>query len=255
MSSVMSVLTGSVLGREHARLGRNNQDAVAVAREGEWLVAVVTDGCSSAPASEVGARLGAAFLAAHVPAIAQREASPEAVAREASAALLAYLGTIARGLAVHDDAATVVHDHLLFTFLCAVVGPSRAFVFGAGDGVFSIDGHVTVLDSGPENAPAYIAYGLLAGIAPRTSPTCVHATVDTSALRSLVIATDGVVDLLARAADPLASGEAQGDLRPFEERDAFVRNPSLVQKRLVVIGELNARLRDDTTLAVLRRAS
>jgi hypothetical protein len=253
---VISIATGTVLGREHARLGRNNQDAVAVARDGEWVVAVVTDGCSSAPASEVGARLGATFLAAHVPAIARRGGSPAEVARASSAALLEYLGTVVRGLApTGGDAAAVVHDHLLFTFLCGVVGPSRAFVFGAGDGVFSIDGRVTVLDSGPENAPDYLAYGLLASLAPATGPTRVHADVDASKLRSLVVATDGMVDLLARANEPLANGETQGDLRPFEERAAFVTNPSLVQKRLVVIGELNARLRDDTTLAVLRRAS
>jgi hypothetical protein len=242
--SGIAVATGSVLGREHARLGRNNQDAVAIAREGAWLVAVVTDGCSSAPASEVGARLGASFLAAHVPAIARREVSPEAVASEASAALLGYLGTVARGLAVSASAAAVVHDHLLFTFLCAVVGPTRAFVFGAGDGVFSIDGRVTVLDSGPDNAPDYLAYGLLAALAPATSPTRVHADVEVAGLRSLVVATDGAVDLLP-----------QNDLRPFEERDVFVKNPSLVQKRLAVLGALEARLRDDTTLALLRWAS
>ncbi|RKH40422.1 hypothetical protein D7X12_20835, partial [Corallococcus sicarius] len=57
------VAVGSVQGREHARTGRNNQDAVCV-REGEHgLVALVADGCGSQPCSELGAQLGVRRLA------------------------------------------------------------------------------------------------------------------------------------------------------------------------------------------------
>ena len=46
------------VGRDHVRVGRNNQDGVFATRD----VVVVTDGCGSQPHSEVGAQLGARFL-------------------------------------------------------------------------------------------------------------------------------------------------------------------------------------------------
>ena len=48
------MFSGTHIGREHVRIGRNNQDGVFTSPQ----VAVVTDGCSSQPQSEVGAQLG-----------------------------------------------------------------------------------------------------------------------------------------------------------------------------------------------------
>ena len=61
---------GSVAGRDHRRVGRNSQDAVRVVGDDGALVAVVTDGCGSAPHSEVGAHLLAQLLAVRLLAAA-----------------------------------------------------------------------------------------------------------------------------------------------------------------------------------------
>src|SRR5439155_16598404 len=53
----------TVAGRLHHVSGRNNQDAFAWAQSPGGLVAVVCDGCGSAPHSEVGAQLGARLVA------------------------------------------------------------------------------------------------------------------------------------------------------------------------------------------------
>src|SRR4051794_29186626 len=66
-SDGFTVATGSVTGREHRRVQRNNQDGLAVRVEPERIVAAVCDGCSSGTSSEVGARLGAAFIVAQLP--------------------------------------------------------------------------------------------------------------------------------------------------------------------------------------------
>ena len=60
---------GSAIGREHRRLGRNNQDAWACAVGPGLLVAAVADGCSSGAHTEVGARLAVHWMAAALPAL------------------------------------------------------------------------------------------------------------------------------------------------------------------------------------------
>jgi len=257
-SRALVVTAGSVIGREHARVGRGNQDGVALHRNGELVVAAVTDGCSSGRYSEVGARLGAAHLAGWVPQLWRRlggaASAPAELAREATDALLAYLYTVSGGLKPGgpDELSQVVADYLLFGFLCAVVDEERAVVFGIGDGVYSVNGASTVLDPGPENAPDYLAYRLL-GIRGRRIQARVHCCVPTAELSSLVIGTDGLVDLLARAAEPLKDGAPQGGLEQFEKGALYLKNPVQVQKRLTVIGDLNRHLSDDTTLALIRR--
>ncbi len=241
-------LGGTVAGLDHRRALRNNQDGVASASARGWRVVVVTDGCSSGRASEVGARMGAAFLAATTLDVATRALDAQAAASGVGAAATAWLGALASsfGAARRRDA---IAEMLLFTFLVAAVGPERAFVFGIGDGVVSLNGCARALDAGPDNAPPYAAYGLL-GEAPRPM---VHVDVAAGDVRSLAVATDGALELIARAAEPLADGTPQGGLSQFEAEAAYLRNPSLVQKRLVVIGERHGRLHDDTTVALVRR--
>ena len=248
--------SGTVVGREHVRLGRGNQDGVALHAGGELIVAAVTDGCSSGRYSEVGARLGAAHLAAWVPQLWRRLGGAgcraDVLAGEAADALLAFLYSVSGGLRPGgDELASTVADYLLFGFLCAVVDRERAVVFGIGDGLYSLNGAATLLDPGPENAPDYLAYRLL-GQRGRDIRPRVHLAVPTAEVRSLLVGTDGLADLVARADEPLRDGGRQGGLEQFETGPLVLRNGSQVHKRLTVIGELNRRLRDDTTLALLR---
>jgi hypothetical protein len=266
----LAIAAGSIAGREHARLHRNNQDGVALHVEPDLLVAAVADGCSSGRSTEVGARLGAAWLATwtarHVRRV-REESLPDVVAD----GLADYLAGVTRGLCPPGSSAPgTIAELMLFTFLVAVLTRERTCVFGMGDGVWSINGRTTVLDPGPDNAPAYIAYRLVepealdasriagagacdaAPIEALTRPA-LHHRGPTSEVETLAIGTDGVADLIARAADPLRDGTTQGGLAQFEQDDRWVANPSLLQKRLVVIGELNGHLPDDTTLVMIRR--
>src|SRR5687767_12676541 len=87
--SAFHLTTASVLGREHARLFRNNQDGVAARVEDGIAVAVVTDGCGSGTSSEVGARLGARFLAQTLPGLVREVGVGPQLAERATDALLA----------------------------------------------------------------------------------------------------------------------------------------------------------------------
>jgi hypothetical protein len=247
------------VGRDHVRLHRNNQDGVAMTVKDDIIVAAVTDGCSSGKYCEVGARLGAMWLARWVPHYV-RSWSPSSQAEAVRHGLLDFLSRLSRDLAPEGLPIDDLLQHLfLFTFIVAVVTPERTWVFGQGDGVVSVNGNTLVLDPGPDNAPRYVAYALADPSKLRVSPESAAGVTGslfdgaTEDVRSVIIATDGATDLISRADQPLADGSRQGGIDQFEEEPRYIRNPSLMHKRLVVIGEGNGRLRDDTTLALIRR--
>lgn len=221
--------TATVIGREHVRLGRNNQDGVVVATRGETTVAVVADGCSSQPFSEVGARLGARSLAVMTAALEHVAlADLPAVAFDH---LTAWLERLVKAVEV-DDATAVLEQYGLFTVLCAAQRGGEAVVFGSGDGAVFVDGQLTRLDSGEANAPAYVGYRLNGKhIAPR-----VHHL---GPARRLALATDGLDGWLDRAPD---------GLRLLLDEPHVWTNPAHLQRRLNVLNE-QERFTDDTTLA------
>lgn len=244
---------GSFPGKEHLRCARNNQDGWAVADEGDVLVAVVTDGCGSGAHSEVGAQLGARFLARRLPDLwrAHRDQPGldglAALARHANAALADALGGALASIAGAPPPPALLADVGLFTWLAAIVDEERWAVMGLGDGAFVLDGEVTLLDSGPDNAPDYAAYRLVDDAlldGPVDLDGQLFACGLTDALDSLIVASDGLHDLArddARRVGALALD------------DKAANNPSLLNKRLRVATTVDGLLSDDTTLAVIRR--
>ncbi len=242
------VTGGAIIGREHLRLHRNNQDGLAIRRSADSIVAVVTDGCSSGRYSEVGARLGAAWLAARLPiALARRDGQDDnQLARALTDGLVDYLRSVAWELAPSPEMLpAVVADYLLFTFLVAVVEPQSSCIFGMGDGVWGVNGARTVLDPGPENAPAYPAYRLLETHgypdAERLNAPLLHFRAPTEMVRTLIIGSDGVEDL------------GPESFAGFGWESQYIRNPMQLQRRLVVLGEQRRLLPDDTSMVLIRR--
>jgi hypothetical protein len=222
----------SRVGREHLRVGRNNQDGWALKFEEGRSVGVVTDGCGSQPRSELGAQLGAQFLAS---ALSRREEPlSEAMALGATDALCALLRELATTL---DPSAPseVLDRHFLFTFLAVVREGARTLIFGMGDGTTVIDGVVQRLEPGPDNAPEYCAYRLSG---PRKPEPRVHFF---GHAQVVAVMTDGF-DLLGQRAPDLVSGLFGGA--------AAWRNPLTLQRRLNVLAEAEP-LSDDATLVVL----
>ncbi len=227
--SEVLVAAGSVTGHDHRRAQRDGQDGFATVATPDVIGAVVTDGCSSGRTSEVGARLGAAWIAALVeerlPGVATEDQ-----ARAAAQGIVDALVERLRGLGLDARAAS---EMLLFGFLAAAITRDVAIVFGVGDGLALVDGAITVIDPGPDNAPVYPAYALLGTrIEPRV--LFVGRAGD---VRTLAVATDGVdaETLAALAVDP-----------------RFDANASLLRKRLVVLSD-QGRFPDDATVGLVRR--
>jgi serine/threonine protein phosphatase PrpC len=233
-----SVWAGTVIGREHVRLRKNNQDAAAFSRKDGILIAVVADGCSSSRASEVGARLGAEWIAANTGRILKslRGARPEVIAEAVVRALLRYLTSVLSELPPH-----VLAEMFLFTILVAVVERERTFIFGIGDGAYALNGELVRMH---EPAPPYLAYRLCADLefpAELLRPVLRYSGL-TSDIHSLVIGTDGLLDLDAGAFQQLI-GEP-----------AYFVNNTLLHKKLAALSETTRKLFDDTTLILIRRA-
>ena len=257
--------SGSVQGREHWLARRNNQDAVCVVAGADSLVAVVADGCGSAPHSEVGARLGAALLARALAARAGCLTDGSAAAAAVGAALDEVLTSLERLSGGRDAAALPwVRDHLLATTLGVVITAERGIVFRLGDGVVGVNGDLAT-HAAPDNAPPYLAYRLVPSECCRLDPSAITPVVEwegaAESLDSVIIATDGAGELRDGGHD------AHATLRAWLADDRLFRHPAALGRRLTLLARdeqtidweaqhLRKRpglLRDDTTLFLLRR--
>lgn len=212
------------IGRDHLRIGRNNQDGVFTSQR----VAVVTDGCSSQPQSEVGAQLGARFLGHWLTGLSELTTD---LPQRATDALSGYLYQSV--LALGPELEPLLERYFLFTFLAAIRIGDRAMIFGLGDGAFLVDDELLHIDSGPENAPPYCAYRLTSsGSRPEAQ---LHFL---GPARRLAVMTDGFHQL------------ERARLLVLMEETALHRNPLTLQRRLNVLAQTE-RFTDDATIALL----
>ena len=263
MSSLpFELAAATVLGREHARAGRNNQDAFWARASEHGLAAVVTDGCGSGAQSELGAQLGARRVVEGALSLLGRQVpveSPEFL-QQLGADVLCFLQAISGELGER-----AIGEALLFTVVGAVVTPEHTLVFSAGDGLWALNGDVHRLGPFPNNAPPYLAYGLLKPGAVSLKANTLRPTAEVD---SLLLGTDGVSDLagLAEARVPERE-EPVGPLSQFWSDGRYFSNPDALRRRLSLLNRESVRadfparrlervpglLSDDTTLVVLRR--
>ncbi len=231
----------SMTGREHLRLHRNNQDAVAVRASDEVIAGAVCDGCGEGRSSESGARLFASFVTDHLFRTAAKHGSAESMAHALTSALVHWLWQLTDPFADRAHRAAFIRDHLLTTLLACVVLPQRTVIFGVGDGVYSVNGAATRLEPGADNAPAYLAYRvvepdlMLAHVHPEVR---VHHDGPTGEVQTLLLGTDGLEGI---------------SLAEWERDARYAKNPTLLQRRFVVLGERERAFGDDATALLLQR--
>jgi len=251
---------GSVAGRAHLLAGGGNQDAAIWRCAPHGLVAVVTDGCSAGKQSEVGAHLVARLVATALHASMANSNTPiDELLEGTRRATLQHLAALAPALS--DDLQDTVRCLLLCTVVGLLVTAEVTAVFALGDGYYAVNGEEHRLGPFLGNAPPYLAYGLLAGD-PETHPPALRFHIcqqlPTADVQSLLIGSDGLVDLAAAAEQQLPGGnERVGPLTQFWTDPRFTTHPDRVRRRLAqanrsVSGQ-PALLSDDTTLIVVRR--
>ncbi len=220
---------GSVIGSEHRRIGKNNQDAFRVIQSAGCLVGLVADGCGSKVHSEVGAWLGVEIASQAIANYLhiQRDTSP--TQRLTTEFLVQLRQTIIQAFPPQ----LFIQDYCLFTLLGFVITEQETVIFGCGDGYMVLNGEVTHWQF-PHNAPPYLVYA--------DAELDIFAQCPTADLQSLLIATDGVDDW----------NHPHG-LAEFWSDDHLFRNPDQVRRQLTVANKQPPYLRDDTTLITVKR--
>jgi hypothetical protein len=248
MNTMYRAAAGVVTGARHLRTARNGQDAAAVIVDGDIVVAVVCDGCSSGDASEVGARLGARLFARAIAERLRTGDSPSdprmwSDARVELAAVLRKLAGADRG---GPDVQTI-HDQFLFTIVAVAMTRDDAAVWALGDGAYIVDGQLHRLGPFTDNEPPYLGYDLLDDMRPA------HFDALPASVRTIAVATDGVLDL--------------GCAYPELVAPHFVEHPDALRRQLARLARsedtidwseqrivrVPAPLQDDCAIAIVRR--
>ncbi|MGK7927631.1 MAG: protein phosphatase 2C domain-containing protein [Spirulina sp.] len=268
MKGQYELAMGSIAGREHIRLGRNNQDAFWGLSCDRFTLAVVCDGCGSGRHNEVGAQIGARLvvqtiskcLESHAIAAIGNPKFWQCIHQDILVQLQAFIK------AMGGDWRQTLNDYFLFTIVGALITPENTWIFSLGDGVILSNNDLTTL-AFPGNAPPYLAYGLKYLWEERECPQAfqfqIQQSCKTEELNTLLIGTDGVSDLI-EARDRTLPGKSEkvGHISQFWQDDSYFKNPDKIRRKLFLMNREVHRpgkpkevglLPDDTTLIVLRK--
>ncbi|MCH8821050.1 protein phosphatase 2C domain-containing protein [Patescibacteria group bacterium] len=272
------IAAGGITGTMHSDplVSKANQDAFAIRRTNTAITALICDGCSKGPYSEVGAHIGARLFVeaiesqvAHIPVPSLTDELFPVILERVRLDVLAQI----RGLAnlMGGSFSETISDYFLFTVVGMVMTPLRTWTFSIGDGVFIVNGEITRLGPFPENEPPYPALGLVRSkIAPELLVFGVNKSCWTNQVDSILIGSDGVVDLVRAGEKELnlpGTKEPIGPISQFWEVDRYFAGPHWIRRRLVLANQFGVRLDrtgsdiireygllpDDTTIVVVRR--
>lgn len=266
---MIRIAGGSVPGTDHTMPGqpgwKNNLDAYA------WrylpqggVVAVVCDGCGSGKHTEVGAKIGAHLIAQTVlDEVVKMKNIDSLPWQRIKHLVLDQLSTVAK--AMGGSLSETISDYFLFTILGAIVTPEILCVFSLGDGVYIINDAVRELGPFPGNSPPYLMYNLTGSELMETDPESldfqIHSFVSMSGFHSLILGTDGVMNLIHSAEKSLpGKTDRIGPINQFLD-DRYFTNPDAIRRRLAIINRdvslnrviVGGPLKDDTTIVVIRR--
>lgn len=247
--------SGSIIGRNHVLAGKNNQDTYQISVNENFITAVVCDGCGSGKHSEVGAKLGAKLVIEEISNLFNQDAESLSNPEFWDLVKLNLLQKLKDFVLLTNGDIEFVNNYLLFTILGAVITERETIAFSMGDGAIAINGKLNQIPHYPDNAPPYLAYGLYK---PDAINFEIRDRLPTCELESLLIATDGIDDLIAVE-----------DIAQFWKEDRYFKNPDAIRRKLAMLNreevkpdwhrkELTKRsgvLSDDTSLVVIRRPS
>ena len=267
MKQQFELAGGSVIGREHLRVGKNNQDAYSWSLTESGSIAVVCDGCGSGSHTEVGAKLGARLIVATIQQVLKQDLplADDTVWQTIQQTVLAQLHVLVGQIG--GEPTQTIRDYLLFTIAGVVITPTITATFALGDGVIVVNDQVMQLGPFANNAPPYLGYALLQEQVSECLQLKPLQVLPTDQVQSLLIGSDGVSDLIQVAEHPLPGrSERVGDIAQFWQDDRYFRNPDQVRRRLALINRevitvdqsspsysrQPGLLPDDTTLVAIR---
>jgi hypothetical protein len=199
----LKVFYGSTAGRYHKDIGRNNQDSVSAVASNKCIVGVVADGCSACEHSEVGSYLTATFITQRIASIAEAGYSLSEESSIASMLEDIRLDTIGflRTTALHLSSIPVeeIVSSLLTTIVGVIITEKMTYGFSIGDGYLIVNDTFWLKADPNDSYPAMIAYGAIPSHYIKEGkrvPFSILGSIETDAVESIVIATDGLQYLI-----------------------------------------------------------
>jgi hypothetical protein len=282
VSTEFSIASGSVMGFDHLKGGRNNQDGVCVLSDGDSLIGIVCDGCSEGKYSEVGARLGARLIAEAIKRNIRHLTERPNPTSPSDRTLLTLLLERARqdvtaqlrvlANAMGGSLSRTVTDYFLFTVIGVLLTERTGAVFSIGDGLVVLNGEVIQIGPFPGNEPPYLAYAITGSSLTDKEPGLLEfklqGVLPTHEINSVLIGSDGL-DYMMKKADQDMPGKAEpvGPISQFWKDERYFRNADMVRRKLALLNREQVKidweekrtirqiglLPDDTTLVVIAR--
>ena len=176
MNDEFEIAFGTIVGTDHMKTFKNNQDAYAYKSGENYIVACVADGCGSSKYSEFGAKFGANFFVNAVANIiqslsqndintlSQKENLRFPYFDDVRLDMLSNMRTLANSMG--SDLNQIINDFFLFTMVATVITPWGTDIVSIGDGYTAVNGEEFDIeipkteDSILQNAPPYVAYNI-----------------------------------------------------------------------------------------------
>jgi hypothetical protein len=287
MLNQWQIAGGSVIGKDHVRAGKNNQDAYCWSANEQALVAIVTDGCGSSPYSEVGAQLGARFLSKTLLDMASSEEDWVSmkgiffkhmdsdrvgeIFTDFRNTSLEYFGQLAKSIG--KDFKTV-EELLLFSVVGCLIRRNETIIFSMGDGVYGSNERFSTIQPNEGNKPSYLAYGLYDDAQLKDNEKNLkqdfhlHVVSFSTEIQSVLIGSDGLQIFQDQPQTKVpGKDEVIGGLEQFVLDDKYFKNPDAIRRRLNILNKENRQidwkqrtqetehglLNDDATLIAIRR--
>lgn len=144
MIDKFDIAYGSVIGREHRIITKNNQDAFCLANTVDVLCGVVCDGCSSGKHSEIGANIGARIIIEaimrEIEHSIRRGFVPSPINEKVRQNIISQLRVLVNSMGV--SISEIVNEYFLFTLIGFLILPWETYIFSIGDGLFIVNNDV-----------------------------------------------------------------------------------------------------------------
>jgi hypothetical protein len=200
MNLPFSLRKGRVLGRDHARWGKNCQDGCAFKRsvvlDKEYLIGAVADGCGQGEYNEVAGIMTVTFAVNQIEHLLHFETPAAQIPIALYPSVIGFFETIRKQIPFKSPAEIIgfIQNYLLSTLIAFVIGEEEGVIFYAGDGFIMINDKIHRLEY--ENQSPYPGYHLvprsvLQGGFSELPRTFEVLSVEIAQLERLAIATDG----------------------------------------------------------------
>ncbi len=257
------IAAGTIIGKHHTRLGKNNQDAYYTFQSNSVTIAIVADGCGSGQNTEVGAKLGVKLLGEIL--LKKLNIYPQTnFWSEVQKDLLEFIQVLAVNMG--DNLSQIIIDYFLFTLIGVIITEETTTIFSLGDGIIILNENMTQLGPFPNNAPPYLSYNLISNY--HKYAFQINHQLSTDQVKSILIGTDGVEDLiLSQEKKQPGKEELVGHINQFWQEDIYFQNTDMIRRKLSLINtditqgnwfnqeliKYTGLLSDDTTLIVIKK--